>query len=220
MRAALRGTLVLFVAAMVSSPFLLGQAYPTNGVLFRIAMVESRYGRGTIFSLDVDQREYWITAKHILTGAEHPPYGTVDTTKPVTLRILDPRSDEEHWIAVRFSVIDPGKDIDIVALAPPHIILQNPIANASFDDANILLGGDCSFLGFPFGGGWRATFKENQRYWMPYTKRCNVSSIPGSGIVVLDGINQPRFFWRAGAVPHRLRTKNLRCDFRLRGRAV
>jgi hypothetical protein len=27
---------------------------------------------GTIFSIDVDGREYWITAKHILTGARHP----------------------------------------------------------------------------------------------------------------------------------------------------
>jgi len=39
--------------------------------------------------LDVDGREYWITAKHILTGAEHPSYGIV-TSKAVSLKILNP----------------------------------------------------------------------------------------------------------------------------------
>ena len=189
----LRGIVVLFVAAVLFCPVVLGQAYPTNNVLFRIAMVESQYGRGTIFSIDVDQREYWITAKHILTGAEHPPYGTVDTTKPVSLKILDPAANAEHWITVPFSVIDPGKDIDIVALVPPYLLLQNPLPAPSFENASIMMGGDCSFLGFPFGGGWRATFKENQGYWMPYVKRCTISSIPGNGVLILDGINNPGF---------------------------
>src|ERR671929_123983 len=78
---------------------------------FRTAMIESQYFRGTTFSIDVDQREYWITAKHILTGAEHPPFGTVDTSKPVSLKILDPGANQERWVTVPFSVIDGGKDV-------------------------------------------------------------------------------------------------------------
>ena len=55
-------------------------AQPTNNLLTRVLMVESGFGRGTIFSLDVDQREYWITAKHMFTGVKTGPAG-VFTTK-------------------------------------------------------------------------------------------------------------------------------------------
>jgi len=58
-------------------------------MLARVLMIQSQYFRGTAFMLDVDGREYWITAKHILTGAEHPPYGIV-TSKAVSLKILNP----------------------------------------------------------------------------------------------------------------------------------
>jgi hypothetical protein len=64
-------------------------AQPTGNMLGRVLMVQSPYDRGTIFMLDVDQREYWITAKHILTGAKHPPYGTIPS-KSVSLHILNP----------------------------------------------------------------------------------------------------------------------------------
>ncbi len=156
-------------------------------------MVESNYGRGTIFSIDVDGREYWITAKHIVTGAKRPPYGTV-ASPTVSLKILDPNSDQENWVPLTFSVIDPGKDIDIVALAPSYAILQNPLPSASVSVIGLMLGGDCEFLGFPFGGGWRASLPGGQGYWMPYVKHCAVSAIPATGgVFVLDGINNPGF---------------------------
>jgi hypothetical protein len=48
-------------------------AAATTNVLTRVLMVRSEFGYGTIFSIDVDQKEYWITAKHILNGKPHPP---------------------------------------------------------------------------------------------------------------------------------------------------
>jgi hypothetical protein len=171
----------------------LGQAYPTGNVLSRTTMVESHFGRGTMFSIDVDGREYWITAKHVITGAKHPPYGSVDTTTKVSLKVLDPSENEERWLTVLFSVIDAGKDIDVVALAAPNPLLQNPLPTASLEIKGVLLGGDCEFLGFPFGGGWRAKFENGQGYWMPYVKHCTVSSLPGNDVMILDGINNHGF---------------------------
>src|ERR1700733_14347602 len=117
-------------------------AIPTNNVLTRITMIQSRYFRGSAFSLNVDQREYWITAKHILTGARHPPYGSV-TDKSVSLSVLDPytQTEGERWITVNFSVIDPGKDIDIVVLAPPEPLLVNPLPSLPADSDGAPLGG-------------------------------------------------------------------------------
>lgn len=146
----------------------------------------------SIFSIDVDGREYWITAKHILTGAEHPPYGSVGT-KSVSLRLLNPQGGGQEWMPVTFSVIDPGPDVDIVVLAPPQPLLSNPLPSVPADSDGMLLGGECEFLGFPYGGGWRARFANGQSFWMPFIKHCFVSAIGDGGIYVLDGINNAGF---------------------------
>lgn len=170
-------------------------ASPTETVLYRVLMVESKYGRGSIFSLDVDRRKYWITAKHILTGAKHPPYRSI-TSKSVSLRILNPGAQGEQWLPVNFSVLDPGNDIDVVVLVPPEPLLDNPFPSVPADSDHVLLGGDCEFLGFPYGGGWRATFDRNRgSFWLPYVKHCTVSTLATGEprILVLDGINNAGF---------------------------
>jgi hypothetical protein len=184
-----------------ASTVLAQSAKPTTGVLTRMTIVESRYGKGTIFSIDVDNREYWITAKHILTGAEHPPYGSV-TANTESLKILDPGSPGEKWVPTTFTVIDTERDVDIVVLAGPVPILDNPLPSVPADSTGAFLGGDCEFLGFPYGGGWRANFGNGISFWMPFIKHCTVSAMTTSGSVmtqgekmiwVLDGINNGGF---------------------------
>jgi hypothetical protein len=174
-------------------------AAPTSNILGRVVMVQSGHSRGTTFSLDVDQREYWITAKHILTGAEHPPYGAVESHS-VTLEILDPAGPGEKWVSENFSVIDPGQDIDIVVLAPSGVLQEKPLPSEPADSVGVMLGGDCEFLGFAYGGGWRGTLPDGKMYWMPFVKHCTVSSFApfasegeGKRIWVLDGINNAGF---------------------------
>ncbi len=185
---------LLTYCALLASTTLAQPAPPTTNVLTRMTMVKSQYGKGTIFSLDVDRREYWITAKHILTGAEHPPYGSV-TNKSVSLSILDPGAVGEKWLPVSFTVLDPGNDIDIVVLSPREPLLKNPLPSVAADSAGVLLGGDCEFLGFPYGGGWQADFGNGQKFWMPFVKHCYVSAMSSvePRIWVLDGINNPGF---------------------------
>jgi hypothetical protein len=102
---------------MLEAPPAVAQmAAPTVNLIERVLMVQSVVPQGkagtinvvgTIFSIDIDHREYWLTAKHILTGAKHPPYGSV-TEKSVSLSILNPNAQGEQWESVNFSVIDPG----------------------------------------------------------------------------------------------------------------
>jgi len=169
-------------------------APPTYNVLTRMLMVESQYGRASTFSIDVDNREYWITAKHVLTGAKHPPYGSV-TAKSVPLKLLNPGGEGLQWIPVIFSVIDPGPDIDIAVLAAPQPLLTKPLPSVTTDSTGLLLGGDCEFLGFPYGGGWRAHFDNGHSFWMPFVKHCNVSAlgVEDKTIFILDGINNEGF---------------------------
>ena len=186
---ALLATLVIDTCLAVAQP-----AAPTNGILTRMLMVESQYGRASTFSIDVDGREYWITAKHVLTGAKHPPYGSV-TAKSVPLKLLNPGGDGLQWIPVIFSVIDPGPDIDIVVLAAPQPLLKKPLASVATDSTGLMLGGDCEFLGFPYGGGWRAHLDTGQSFWMPFVKHCTVSTLgmEDKTVYVLDGINNEGF---------------------------
>ena len=150
---------------------------------------------GTIFSIDVDEREYWITAKHIITGAKHPPYGTVEA-KTVVLQILPQIDASKDWIPVTFTVIDPGRDVDIVALVPEQSLLGKiPIQSAKVASAEVTFGGECEFVGFPFGSAWTAKFEKGEMLRMPFIKHCTISGQITSPqrIWVLDGINNVGF---------------------------
>jgi len=67
----------------------LASAQPTLNAISRTLRVQSLYGTGTIFNIDVDGREYWVTATHILTGAKGKPYGRV---RDKTIELKDPQS--------------------------------------------------------------------------------------------------------------------------------
>lgn len=168
---------------------------PTSNIIFnRVVMVQSKFFRGTAFSIDVNKREYWITAKHILTGAEHPPYGSVKM-KSVILGVLRPAAPKAHWLPVRFEVIDPGSDIDIVVLAPLKPLLTNPLPSEPASSAGLIVGGDCEFLGYPYGNGWLVTMKGGTSLLMPFIKHCTISGLLSNPkrLWVLDGINNDGF---------------------------
>jgi hypothetical protein len=144
--------------------------------------------------VDVDEREYWITAKHIITGAKHPPFGTVDA-KTVSLQILPQSNAKKEWVSVKFNVIDPGKDIDIVVLAPEKPLIVGPILSPRVTSHGTMLGGDCEFVGFPYGNGWATKIRQGEMTRMPFIKHCTISGLINSPAVVwvLDGINNEGF---------------------------
>jgi hypothetical protein len=76
----LKALLLLSTIAFFSCRSLGQSAQATKSALFRTFMIETNVGRGTAFSIDVDNREYWITAKHMFTGVKTGPAG-VFTTK-------------------------------------------------------------------------------------------------------------------------------------------
>lgn len=197
-----------FLVVMSLSQYSPGQsAQATNDALFRTFMIETNFGRGTTFSIDVDNREYWITAKHIFTGIKTGPAG-VFTSKTAQANILSQIGDGDdghdlHWTTETFTVIDPGKDIDILVLVPDHLLLHYPRGFTLKTGAtNIGLGGDCEFLGFPYGGGWKAQLQDQQDpnkknwVWLPYVKHCTPSGqLIGKelSVWILDGINNEGF---------------------------
>lgn len=175
-------------------------AQATTNILFRVLMVRRQidarsYEQGSMFSIDVDGRQYWITAKHILTGEEHAPFGVLKM-KAVSLEILDPQSSQVRWLTESFSVIDAGLGIDIVALAPARQIFESPLASPPPTSEGAPIGGECEFLGFPYGNTWTAKFAPLQEsFRMPFIKHCVVSGLVPEPhkIWFLDGINNKGF---------------------------
>jgi hypothetical protein len=167
----------------------------TNDVLLRTFMVKSDKESGTIFSIDIDEREYWVTAKHIVTGAKHPPFGTVDS-KTVKLNILPQSESNKDWIPITFTVIDPGKDVDIVVLAPEKSLLgKNTIQSVKVASTGTIYGGECEFVGFPFGSSWTGKYEKGEMIRLPFVKHCTISAqiISPQRVWVLDGINNEGF---------------------------
>ena len=182
--------LVFLLTIMSFGGHCLGQsAQVTSGALFRTFMIETNFGRGTTFSIDVDNREYWITAKHMFTGIKTGPAG-VFNTKTVQANILSnigegDEGHDQHWMTETFTVIDPGKDIDILVLVPDHLLLpytRDFSLRAGVKDVG--LGEDTKD---PNKKSW---------VWLPYVKHCTPSAQlieKGLEIWVLDGINNEGF---------------------------
>jgi hypothetical protein len=227
-----RSALVIACLTLLSGVTCLGQSIAVNRIsLFQTRLIQTTKSIGTAFVVEVDSREYWITAKHIFTGIENAPPG-VFTSKTVQANLLLPyaRGDGGHdqtWQSITFTAIDPGKDIDILVLAPDHSVtkgLPPESMKAASDtdpaDENALvpIGGDCEFLGYPYGGGWKAntpiyssknaakpsangsgvkqTSPNFLWFWSPFAKHCTLSgSMVQNGITVfvLDGINNLGF---------------------------
>jgi hypothetical protein len=225
--------LVLGCITFMSSAVSFGQSIVINRLaLLQTRLIQTTKGVGTAFAVNVEDREYWITAKHIFTGIENAPPGIL-TAKTVQANILLPfsKGDEDQdkkWQTVTFTTIDPGKDIDILVLAPDHSLTKYlppesmrlaSDADPADEHALVPIGGDCDFLGYPYGSGWRAsiplhilnkgskpgeggkftssqTTKTVDWAWSPFVKRCTLSASMvqnGITIFVLDGINNLGF---------------------------
>jgi hypothetical protein len=168
-------------------------AQPTINMLQRVFMIEYKNERGTAFSIDIDGREYWVTARHILTGAKSKPFGNYPD-KTVDVKFLNPGGDGEQWLPEKFTVLQPAADVDVAVLIPAAPILVDVSPSPPASSQGLTFGGACEFLGFAYGGGWRAKWDTGASFWLPYIKRCGVSGMDSdSHMWILDGINNAGF---------------------------
>jgi hypothetical protein len=192
----MRNPFLALALSVVASACSYGQsAMPTSGALSRTFMINVNGEKGTMFAVHVDGRQYWVTARHLLTSAKTgPPYGKI-TAKTSTLEVMVPDSADIQWKPYEFDVIDPGdENADVVVLAPRLPMPGFSTRSLSMMDSNesVSLGGECSFLGFPFAESYVAKFKDSSAaFRLPYMKHCYVSAILSGPptVFVLDGIN-------------------------------
>jgi hypothetical protein len=79
-------------------------------------------------------------------------------------------------------------------LVPAENILTDVQPSPPAKSEGMMFGGNCEFLGYAYGGGWRAKWDTGKNFWLPYIKRCRVSGMDSDAhLWVLDGINNAGF---------------------------
>lgn len=158
---------------------------------FRIKCGESV---GTGFTIDVDGRQYLVTAKHVVQGF----------TPVVGIEVFG----NNMWTPVASTLVaHGGKDIDVSVLAPA-VAMSPPNLPAIASSGGVAYGQDVYFLGFPFGVLSNVLLGD-AGHPLPLVKKALMSSFAGN-VYLLDGHNNPGFsggpvvFGANGAVPTRI----------------
>ena len=134
--------------------------------------------QGTCFTIDYDNRQYIVTARHLVAPI----------TDSATIRI----KHEKIWKDCPVNLVGHGEgEVDICVLAAavqisPKFLLA-PTA------AGLTLGQDVYFLGFPYGLTSEVG-ELNQNFPFPFVKKATLSAIDSNtNLLILDGHNNPGF---------------------------
>jgi hypothetical protein len=162
-------------------PTLLAQV-PSN-VLLRVRMIKAGNEVGTGFTVEVDERQYLITAKHVAKTLKAKD----------TIQLFQ----EGKWSApLNIQVFRCDDPIDIAVLVPPEQI------SVTFDLAprmqDLFVGQDAYFVGFPYGLVFNRFEGKDPGglYPLPFIKKATISALAdenGVRMLFLDGHNNPGF---------------------------
>ena len=153
----------------------------TSNVIHRTFRIKYGESYGTCFTIDVDGRQYIVTAAHVVEGISGSS----------TVEIFF----ENRWQAHNVVVVGSGPaDVDVAVLAPSwRLSPEHPLPPAS---DGITLGQDVYFLGFPYNM-FTDIGEKNRNFPLPFVKRAAVSSWSRDehGVLrwFLDGHNNPGF---------------------------
>jgi hypothetical protein len=170
----LRLLVVFFIFAAVVN------AQVTGNVINRVFLVRGPSEAGTAFTIEVDGRQYVVTAKHVVKGMKDDD--TIQIQK------------NDQWSPITVKVLRCDDPVDIAVLVPPSQLSTSfPLEPSS---AGMWFGGENFFLGFPYAKTTGSNLAGG--YPLPLIKRATLSGmsqlVPGKGtLIILDGYNNPGF---------------------------
>ncbi|MFH1776607.1 MAG: serine protease [Candidatus Omnitrophota bacterium] len=155
----------------------------TTNVLQRTFHVKYKNSTGTAFTIDYENKQYLISAKHV--------FPEIKATEKIEI------FHENQWKNIEIQIVGIApNDIDIIVLALPLQI--SPIHPLPATLGGVILGQDIYFLGFPFGLSCEVG-KLNRDFPLPLVKKCCLSALLGHSkdddpsVLFIDGINNPGF---------------------------
>ena len=151
----------------------------TTNILQRTFRIQYGGSTGTCFTVDVEGRQYLITARHVVSSVAGPDSVQIQ--------------HENTWKSLAVELVGHGQgEIDVTVLAPSvQLSPTHPLATGT---AGIVLSQDVYFLGFPYGlandGG-----NLNRDFPLPLVKKGILSAFQRGEVktLLLDGHNNPGF---------------------------
>ena len=108
-----------------------------NDVLRRTMLIRTPNGYGTAFTIDVDGRQYLITAKHGVASIDNAMRAAIDIQK------------KSGWSQLQVIVYKCDDPVDIAILIPPtQLTVDLPLEP---DSSGLGVGQDAFFIGYPSG---------------------------------------------------------------------
>lgn len=174
---------MVLVLVCLSVPVLCkSQIDVSTNILQRVFLIKYGNSGGASFTVDVQKRQYLITAKHVVAGIK----------KGDVIEIFH----ENRWKPVKITPIyvEPS-EVDIIILVLPFQI--SPSHPLELGSDGLFLSQRVYFLGFPFGSGFDAR-TANNGYPLPLVKHGICAGFYFSpdnkySQVLVDGINNPGF---------------------------
>ncbi|MBI3769814.1 MAG: trypsin-like peptidase domain-containing protein [Deltaproteobacteria bacterium] len=172
---------VTFVTFVIPTAAAMAEVVVSSNALQRTFQLKYGNQTGTCFTLDVDGRQYLITAKHVVDGLK----GGGD---------IEIRRDSQ-WQSLPVKAFFPSPNsVDIAVLAAPLQI--SPSLPLPAEPVNLFVSQDVYFLGFPYGLSMDAK-NLNAGFPLPFVKRGIVAAFVavdgGAQIIVVDGLNNSGF---------------------------
>lgn len=154
---------------------------PSN-ILQRTFQIQYRDGTGTCFTAEVDDRQYLITARHVVEG--------------ISVNDIVNIFHDNLWKNISVQLVGVGADeIDVAVLALHQRL--SPLSPCPLaDSTEYYLGQDVYFLGFPYGMRMTSSPGLNSGFPFPLVKKAIISSLQGvdsHNCMLLDGHNNPGF---------------------------
>ena len=157
----------------------------TANVVHRVFHLITPEGTGTGFTVEVDNKQYLITAKHLV---QHISFSK---EKKGVIGIFHENQQKMLHITL-VGHCDGENDISVLSTD----IQISPTYNMKPSVANLAYGQDIYFLGFPYLDG-KDISKINRNFPMPFVKKAIVSNMNkvsrNKAIFYLDGHNNPGF---------------------------
>jgi len=153
----------------------------TANVIHRTFHIQVGDSVGTCFTIDVNGKQYLVTAKHVVK----------DLNDTCIIKVFH----ENQWKDIQVTVVGHCDDgIDISVLAAQQQL--SPTLSLEPTSDGMVYGQDVYFLGFPYGmtGDVGAL---NREFPLPFVKKAIISCLHTTGdgvhITFLDGHNNPGF---------------------------
>lgn len=154
----------------------------TTNVIQRVFSLLFQDTQGTCFTIEIDGKQYLITAKHLIENIQEKD----------TIKIFH----QNQWKTINtFLAGHCNKNIDISVLSTD--IQLSPTYKMDPTAAHLQYGQDVYFLGFPYFDG-KELSKMNRGFPFPFVKKAIISNmgdigIDKSSIFYLDGHNNEGF---------------------------